>query len=136
MSGALADMRRGLDDTEQQVTLLKTRREQAEVESQTLDLVNAATTTQDTVAASLNKSVDRLKDNVSKTEARNEACRSTASVTERSNSNQVARSFNRLESLKAIHDATPANSKPDAKPAAKADVQSIEASKIIIEIQK
>ena len=133
---ALADMRRGLDDTEQQVAVLKTRREQAEVESQTLDLVNAATTNQDTVAASLNKSVDRLKENVTKTEARNEARRSTASVAERAGSNQVARSFNRLESLKAIHDATPASSKPDAKPAAKAGVQSIEASKVVIEIQK
>ena len=133
---ALADMRRGLDDTEQQVAVLKTRREQAEVESQTLDLVSAATTNQDTVAASLNKSVDRLKENVTKTEARNDARRSTASVAERVGSNQVARSFNRLESLKAIHVATPASSKPDVKPAAKAESQSIEASKIVIEIQK
>ena len=133
---ALADMRRGLDDTEQQVAALKTRREQAEVESQTLDLVSAATSNQDNVAASLNKSVDRLKDNVTKTEARNDARRRTASVAERAGSIQVARSFNRLESLKAIHDATPASSKPDVKPAAKAASQSIEASKVVIEIQK
>ena len=137
---ALADMRRGLDDTEQQVAVLKTRREQADVASQTLDLVSAATTNQDTVAASLNKSVDRLKDNVTKTEARNEARRSTASVTERSNSNQVARSFNRLESLKAIRDARvgesfhDSHSVPTIKPAAKTESQSIEASKVVIEI--
>ncbi|MCX7422588.1 MAG: hypothetical protein NT013_24015 [Planctomycetia bacterium] len=135
---ALTEMRRGLEDTEQKVALLQTRREQAEVESQTLDLVNAATTNQDTVAASLNKSVDRLKDNVGKTEARNEARRGTASVAERTGSNQVARSFNRLESLKAIHDATAKPVAPAAEPvpATKSETQTIEASKVVIEIQK
>ena len=133
---ALTEMRRGLDDTEQKVALLQTRREQAEVESQTLDLVNAATTNQDTVAASLNKSVDRLKDNVGKTEARNEARRGTASVAERTGSNQIARSFNRLESLKAIHDATTKPAAAEPGPATKPETQTIEASKVLIEIQK
>jgi len=129
---ALAEMRRGLDDTEQKVALLRTRREQAEGESQTLDLVHAATTNQDTVAVSLNKSVDRLKENVGKTEARNEARRGTASISERTGQNQVARSFNRLESLKAIHDAATQPTAPIAKP----ETQTIEASKVLIEIQK
>lgn len=139
---ALTDMRRGLDDTEQKVALLKTRREQAEVESQTLDLVSAATTNQDTVAVSLNKSVDRLVDNVGKTEARNEARRGTASVAERTNTNQVARSFNRLESLKVIHDASAgvrgSESRPDSAPATKlpSETRSIEGSKVVIEIQQ
>ena len=133
---ALTEMRRGLDDTEQKVALLQTRREQAEVESQTLDLVNAATTNQDTVAASLNKSVDRLKENVGKTEARNEARRGTASVAERTGSNQVARSFNRLESLKAIHDSTAKSAAAEPGPATKPETQTIEASKVLIEIQK
>ena len=133
---ALTEMRRGLDDTEQKVALLQTRREQAEVESQTLDLVSAATTNQDTVAASLNKSVDRLKENVGKTEARNEARRGTASVAERTVSNQVARSFNRLESLKAFHDATAKPVAAETVEAKKSDTQTIEASKVLIEIQK
>ena len=139
---ALADMRRGLDDTEQQVAILKTRRELGEVDSQTLDLVSAATTNQDTVAASLNKSVDRLKENVTKTEAQNEARRGLASVTERAGSNQVARSFNRLESLKAIHDShvgeplRDLRSASTTKPATKSELQSFEASKVVIEIQK
>ena len=135
---ALTEMKRGLEDTEQKVALLQTRREQAEVETQTLDLVSSATTNADTVTASLNKSVDRLKDNVGKTEARNEARRGTASIAERIGSNQVSRSFNRLESLKAIHDATakPAASTAESAPATKAETQTIEASKIVIEIQK
>ena len=139
---ALTEMRRGLEDTEQKVALLQTRREQAEVESQTLDLVSAATTNADTVASSLNKSVDRLKDNVGKTEARNEARnearRGTATIAERTGSNHVSRSFNRLESLKAIHDATAKPTAPAAEqaPATKPETQTIEASKIVIEIQK
>lgn len=135
---AMADMKRGLDDTEQQVAMWKTRREQAEVESQTLDLVSSATTNADTVTASLNKSVERLKDNVDKTEARNAARRNSASVTQRTTSNNVSRAFNRLESLKAIHDATAKPSAVEAAPALKAEptTQSIEASKVVIEIQK
>lgn len=135
---ALADMRRGLDDTEQQVAVLKTRREQAEVESQTLDLVSSATADQDTIASSLSRSVDRLQENVSKTEARNDARRGLTSVSGRSGSNQIARGFNRLESLKAIHDT---QVKPAAEPAPApatpdSTTQSLEGSKVIIEIQK
>jgi len=103
--GGLAEMRRGLDETEQKVALLQTRRQQAEVESQTLDLVHGATANSDSVSASLNKSIDRLKENVGKKEARNEARRNVATVSERATS-EVSRAFNRLESLKQIHDAT------------------------------
>lgn len=135
---ALTEMRFGLDETEQNVALLKTRREQAEVESQTLDLVNSATTNADTVATSLNKSIDRLKENVDQTEARNAARRDTASVADRTSVNQVSRSFNRLESLKAIHDAV---AKPEAPATERVEVtqpetQTIEAAKVVIEIQK
>lgn len=135
---ALADMRRGLDDTEQQVAVLRTRREQAEVESQTLDLVSSATASQDTVASSLSRGVDRLKENVTQTEARNEARRGIASVSERSGSNQVARGFNRLESLKAIHDTRvkPAAESAPAPATPDSTTQSLEGSKVIIEIQK
>ena len=135
---ALTEMKRGLEDTEQKVALLQTRREQAEVESQTLDLVSSATTNADTVTASLNKSVDRLKDNVGKTEARNEARRGTTSIAERTGSNQISRSFNRLESLKAIHDATakPAAPVAESAPVTKPETRTIEASKVVIEIQK
>ena len=136
---ALAEIRHGLDATEQEVAVLRSRREQAEVETQALDLVNAATTNQDSVAASFNKSVDRLRETVDKTEARNEARRSTGSMSERQSSHTITRSFNRLESLKAIHDSAPPTvpSVSDAKPVGPAtEVHSIEASKVVIEIQK
>ena len=102
---ALTEMRCGLADTEQKVTLLQTRREQAEVESQTLVLVSATTTNADTVA-------------------------------EHAGSNQVSPSFNRLESLKVIHDANAKAAAPTAAPIAKPETQTIEASKVVIEIQK
>jgi len=132
---ALAEMKRGLEQTEQEVAVLRSRREQSETESQTLDLVASATANRETVASSLNRGVERLKTNVDKLEARNEARRGTASISERQSSNQISRAFNRLESLKAIHDATPAaTTTPEAKPAAN-DTKSIEASKVVIEIQ-
>lgn len=134
---ALADIRNGLETTEQEVAVLRSRREQAEVETHALDLVNAATANHDTVASMLNQSVERLRTNVDKSEARNEARRSTASVTARQGTQSVARSFNRLESLKAIHDATPvAPSSVETKPAeTTTEVKSLEASKVVIEIQ-
>jgi septal ring factor EnvC (AmiA/AmiB activator) len=134
---ALADIRNGLETAEQEVAVLRSRREQAEVETQALDLVNAATANHDTVASHLNHGVDRLRTHVDKTEARNEARRGTAPVTTRHANNGVSRSFNRLESLKAIHDATPgAPSVVTTKPAEPStEVKSIEASKVVIEIQ-
>ena len=138
---ALTEMKRGLEETEQQVAVLRTRREQAEIESSTLDLVASATANQDTVTASLGRSVDRLKGNVAQTEARNEARRGLAPVTERSNTNGVARSFNRLESLKAIHETqsedvtkTAANAPAPAGEASKS-TRVIDNAKVVIEIQ-
>lgn len=50
----------------------------------------------------------KLKGNVDKLEARNEARRGVTSLSQRPSSSSIARSFNRLESLKAIHhDAQP-----------------------------
>jgi phage shock protein A len=141
---ALAEMKRGLEETEQQVAVLRTRREQAEIESSTLDLVASATANQDTVAASLGRSVDRLKDNVAQTEARNLARRGMAPITERSNTNGVARSFNRLESLKAIHEAQSEEKPSVTTTAAKAPAPAgertkstrvIDSAKVVIEIQ-
>ncbi|MDA1017655.1 MAG: hypothetical protein O3A00_24750 [Planctomycetota bacterium] len=148
---ALAEMRRGLDETEQQVALLKSRREQAEIESETLDLVNSATANRESVAASLGNSISRLQDKVANTEARNEARRDLAPVALREGSNRIARGFNRLESLKAIHDSAapvkPVSNETDSKPttvpkpvAAKSDAagskhQKFQASKVTIEIR-
>lgn len=133
---ALAEMKRGLEQTEQAVAILRSRRDQAEVESSSLDLISTATANRETVATSLNRGVERLKGNVDKLEARNEARRGTASITERQSSNPISRAFNRLESLKAIHEATPAQAPTtsESKPTA-SSTKTLEASKVVIEIQ-
>jgi len=101
---ALTEMKRALDSTEQEVAVLRSRRDQAEVEASTLDLVSSATANRETVGTVMNDGVTRLKGNVNQLEARNEARRGLTSLDQRPSSNSVARHFNRLESLKAIHD--------------------------------
>lgn len=138
---AVADMRRSLDSTEQEVAVLRSRREQAEIESQTLDLVSAATTDTDSVATSLNASVERLRANVDETEARNEARRGVASVSERSRSSNISRSFNRIETLKAIFDGAKPSAPKQTQPpksdssATSAKTTTLDASKVIINIE-
>lgn len=136
---ALAEMKRQLEQTEQEVAVLRSRREQAETESQTLDLVSTTTANRESVASSLNRGVERLRTNVDKLEARNEARRGVTSITERQSTNQLSRAFNRLESLKAIHDAAAASATKSSEPKptqpVNSSTKSLEASKVVIEIQ-
>jgi polyhydroxyalkanoate synthesis regulator phasin len=112
---ALTEMRTALEGLDQEVAVLKSRREQAQVEGATLDLISSATTGQQTVASSVGQSVDRLKTDVAKLEARNDVRRDLAPVAARP-SNQLGRAWSRLESLKAIRDAV-------APPAAATDAE-------------
>jgi len=100
---AIADMRVALETTEQEVAILKARREQAEVEETTLDMV-ASATDRHTAAASMTGGIDKLKQDVEKLEARNEARRHLAPVTERETANRLGHSWSRLEELKGYHD--------------------------------
>lgn len=114
---ALAEMRRELDQTEQEVAVLRSRREQAESESQTLDLVSAAAGDAESVASLMTQSVERLRGDVNRLEASNAARRDVAPIHLRAVNSSVGRAFNRLESLKAIHDSVeqPTDAASDAK---------------------
>lgn len=147
---ALAEMCRALQNTEQEVAVLRSRREQAETESATLDLVSAATTDTESVARLMSDSVERLRGNVDQLEARNCARRDVATVRLQEGSSTVSRGFNRLESLKAIHDAvTPTDdADPSDAPIASVDAaalaptrastpaRKVEASKVVISIEE
>jgi len=113
---ALAEMRRQLDETEQEVAVLRSRREQAETESQTLDLVSEATADTESVTGLMSRGVERLRTQVDGLEARNAARRDIAPVRVRESGGAVSRSFNRLESLKAIHDAVAEEPNSEADP--------------------
>ena len=142
---ALNEMKSALDHSEQEVAVLRSRRDQAEVESSTLDLVSSATSKRETVGTVMNDGLTKLKGNVDKLEARNEARRGMTSVGQRPSSTSVGRSWNRLESLKAIHD----DAKPDADTLLPTQVESpktdapstptksttLDASKVIISIE-
>ena len=101
---ALTQMCAALEQLDQEVAVLRSRREQAQVESATLDLIASATAGRQNVADDVNQTVVRLKQDVQKMEARNEARRSLAPVDARPGS-QVGRAWSRLEALKAYHDA-------------------------------
>ena len=113
---AIADMRSALDTAEQEVTILRSRREQAEIESKTLDMVTAVTSSRGESSASVGKSLGKLKGGVETIEARNDALRMHAPVSDRANNNELSKGWTRLETLKAIHDklrSDNASSSPD-----------------------
>lgn len=101
---ALTEMRSALEGLNQEVAVLRSRRDQAQVESATLDLISSATAGRQTVAANVSQTVDRLKQDVQKMEARNEARRNLAPIDARADS-RVGRAWSRLEALKTYHDA-------------------------------
>ncbi len=137
---ALNEMKHSLDTTEQEVALLRSRREQANTESLTLDLVSSATAKSETVGADLGASVARLKGKVDQVESRNEARRGMAGPDQRPASRNIDRHWNRLESLKAIHDAaTETPSQPEPAPEVKKTETAvptvIDASKVTITVE-
>ena len=101
---SVSEMKRAVDQTEQEVAVLRYRREHADVESQTLDLISSSTAKRETVGAVMNDGITRLKGNVNQLEARNETRRGRMSLDQRPSSNAVSRQWDRLESLKMIHD--------------------------------
>jgi DNA repair exonuclease SbcCD ATPase subunit len=110
---ALSDMRDSLLALEQEVELLRTRREQARLESQTLELVSAVQTGPRLDASGVAQEAAQLRTEVDTLEARNEARRTAlpSGVTP----TRLAEDWARLERLKSIHAATAA---PEAAPLA------------------
>lgn len=136
---ALNEMKHSLDSTEQEVAMLRSRREQANTEALTLDLVSSATAKSQSVGAELGQSVARLKGTVDQVEARNEARRGMAGPEQRPASRTIDRHWSRLESLKAIHEASqPANQTQPAPEPSKPEASlptMIDASKVTITVE-
>lgn len=107
---ALAAMKKEMLENEQDFAILKTRRDQARMEAETLDLVAGATSSGKSSTASIGKSIDRLQGQVEQLEARNAARRDVASVSEGAATGRVAQSFNRLEALKKYAETAELNS--------------------------
>ena len=107
---ALADMRTALESSEMEVEVLKQRREQAEIESKTLDTVSSIASKRPDIDSSVSQGLSKIRSDVKQLEAKNEARRALSPVNERP-TNQLTKHWNRLETLKAIHDdAVPAKS--------------------------
>ena len=120
---ALVDMRHALDGAEHEVAVLKNRREQAEVESKTLDMVTAVSDGVHTTTEGVGRSLDRLRDNVTRKEAVNEAKRGMAPVSSRASTNQLARQWNRLEALRKYQEENDAAPKVESPVKADSGVQ-------------
>ncbi|MFN0054527.1 MAG: hypothetical protein ACKV0T_20315 [Planctomycetales bacterium] len=101
---ALVDMRRALDEAAQEVDILVARRNQAEMESKTLEMTAAVASGSKGADEAIGRSLARLRDEVTGIEAQNEARRHLAPAGAAAGNNRIARSWSRLETLKAIHD--------------------------------
>lgn len=136
---ALAEMKNRLLDVEQEFAVLKARRDQARIESDTLDLVARATANQSSTTSEIGRSVERLEGQVEELEARNEARRSVASVETRASKSKLACSFNRLEALKKYATESPPQAvQTDDEPGKSKEVESvprIAATGVAIEIR-
>jgi len=115
---ALSDMRDSLLALEQEIDLLRTRREQARLEGDTLELVSTVSGTGLPATGAIGAGAEQLRAEVGRLEAGNEARRAAvpASVT----SNRVAADWERLERLKSIQSAAAA---PTAEPVGEALTQ-------------
>lgn len=136
---ALNEMKHSLDSTEQEVAMLRSRREQANTEALTLDLVSSATAKSESVGAELGESLARLKTTVDQVEAHNEARRGIAGPEQRPSSRTIDRHWSRLESLKAIHEsnqpAAQAQPAPEPSQPEAAVPTTIDASKVTITVE-
>lgn len=110
---AIVAMKSEMLEIEQEFAVLQTRRDQARMEAETLDLVAGATSSSQSSTASIGKSIERLEGQVEQLEARNSARRDVASVDQRASTGKLTQSFNRLEALKRY-----AGQQDDAQPSA------------------
>ncbi len=99
-ASALAAMKNEMLEIEQEFAVLQTRRDQARVEADTLDLVAGATSSSQSSTANIGKSIERLEGQVEQLEAHNSARRDVAPVNQRAATGKLTKTFNRLETLK------------------------------------
>ena len=146
---ALAEMKNKMLEIEQDFAVLKTRRDQAHMESATLDMVAGATSDGSSTTASVGKSVERLAGQVEQLEARNDARREVASVEQRVSSGKLTQTFNRLEALKryaseqnaAVPSTVPSDTNKAAKQSTAVDAagalnsSKISAQEVVIQIR-
>lgn len=97
---ALAAMKNEMLEIEQEFAVLQTRRDQARMEADTLDLVAGATSSSQSSTANIGKSIERLEGQVEQLEARNSARRDVAPINEHAAGGRLTKTFNRLEALK------------------------------------
>ena len=98
---AVRDMKNGLAGIELRFDLLKTRREQAQLESRTLDLVHDVSGHDKSSTALISRSVDRLRNQVEALEVRNAVRSDTANLAQLHES-KLQTSYDRLKALKQI----------------------------------
>ena len=97
---ALSEMRDSLLALEEEIDLLRARREQARLEGQTLELVGAVSGASLPGSTAVGAEAARLRQEVDRLEAGNEAKRD--SMPGSSKQNRVAADWERLERLKAF----------------------------------
>jgi chromosome segregation ATPase len=102
-AAAIAQMESKLLEAENEFQTLVVRREQAENESELLDLVASAGRTGSTAAAQISTGIEKLRGDVSRLEAKNEARRETAPVGDQQPS-RLTQAWERLERLKALNE--------------------------------
>ncbi|MCA9130021.1 MAG: hypothetical protein KDB22_23195 [Planctomycetales bacterium] len=114
---ALSVMKNEILEIEQVFVILKTRRDQARMESETLDLVAGAASSADSSTLAIGSNIDRLQGQVEHLEASNAARRDVAPVSQRSSTGKLTQSFNRLDALKkyAEDSAAAVSRAPNAK---------------------
>lgn len=103
----LTERKFALERQENEVKVLMTKRDQARAEAGTLDLIVAATSAQDSQASSVANAVEKLKTDVDKLEARNQARRSLTPSVGSAGLKQLTRDFSRLDQLRRYTDALP-----------------------------
>ena len=100
---ALDQLRDVLDNTEQEVALLKTRRDQAELEAETLQLLSSVASRQERTATAVKSSLDRLRNDVEHLEAENLAVRELAPVDQSVKRNRLNQQWDRFQKLEEFH---------------------------------
>ncbi len=100
---ALSDMRDALLALEQEIDLLRLRRDQAELEGRTLEVVSAVGGPGLLAASTeVGAQTEQLREQVGRLEATNEALRTVVPSVSAAAANRVARDWERIERLKAL----------------------------------
>lgn len=138
---AVSEMDSRLQKAESDFDLLKIRREQAESESDLLNLLAAAGSEGNTSTAQLAKDLTDMEQQVREKEARNTARRDTVPPSE-ARPSRLTQSYERLERLKKLHEqrggeiaATTTDTTPDSEKAPAANAPAEGKTNVTIVIQ-